>query len=140
MFTRNTALERPPQRPDFRPLDRLALESVDALWEVLGDRYVIYGEWALATHTIFYDALPALFLEDDIFDRVEGRFLSTRRRAALVERLPPSFGCSVAVVHAGPIETSASSTRWSDPRATSPTPGARRWVARPARSAWKTAT
>jgi hypothetical protein len=104
VFTRNTVLERPPQRPDFRLLDRLAVEAIDGLWEVLGDRYVLYGEWALATHTVYYDALPALFLEDDVFDRVEGRFLSTPRRAALVERLPPSFASSVAVVHSGPIE------------------------------------
>ena len=47
IFSRNTILARPPARRDFRLLDRLAHEQLDGLWEVLGDRYVLYGEWAL---------------------------------------------------------------------------------------------
>lgn len=31
------------------------------LREVLGERYVMYGEWTYAKHTIFYDALPTTF-------------------------------------------------------------------------------
>jgi hypothetical protein len=103
VFTRHTLLESPPVRRDFRLLDRLAREATDELWEVLGDRYVLYGEWARVAHTIYYDALPAFFLEDDIFDRAAGRFLSTPRREALVAALPPAFGQSVTVLHAGSI-------------------------------------
>ena len=103
IFTRNTVLESPPLRRDFRLLDQLAREALDELWEVLGDRYVLYGEWARVAHTIYYDALPSFFLEDDIFDREAKRFLSTPRREALVAALPPAFSHSVAVLHSGSI-------------------------------------
>lgn len=103
IFSRNTVLESPPARRDFRPLDRLAREQMDGLWEVLGDRYVLYGEWVLATHSVFYDALPAFFLEDDVFDRKAGRFLSTRRRQALVSELPVGFDRSVELLHEGVV-------------------------------------
>ena len=59
-----------------------------ALRDLLGARYVMYGEWAFAKHTIFYDALPHYFLEFDIFDRETGEFLSTACRHALLEGSP----------------------------------------------------
>lgn len=102
IFSRNTVLSSPPPR-DFRALDELARAHTDALWEVLGDRYVLYGEWAFATHSIFYDALPAYFLEDDIFDRTAGGFLSTVRRRSIVAALPSGFGHAVEVLHEGPV-------------------------------------
>lgn len=103
IFSRNTVLESPPVQRDFRPLARVAREQVEGLWEALSDRYVLYGEWALATHSIFYDALPAFFLEDDVFDRKAGRFLSTCRRQALASELPVGFDRSVAVLHEGAV-------------------------------------
>lgn len=103
VFTRKTVLESPPVRRDFALLDQLARQAIDELWEVLGDRYVLYGEWARVAHTVYYDALPAFFLEDDIFDRSAGRFLSTPRREALVAALPPAFSRSVAVLHTGSL-------------------------------------
>ncbi|MCB9881514.1 MAG: RNA ligase family protein [Planctomycetes bacterium] len=55
------------------------------LWERLGDRYVVYGEWLFAKHTIFYDALPHYFLEFDVYDRADQLFLSASRRRRLLE-------------------------------------------------------
>ncbi len=103
VFTRNTVLESPPLRRDFALLDQLAHAAVDQLWEVLGDRYVLYGEWVRVAHTVYYDELPAFFLEDDIFDRQAGRFLSTPRREALVAALPSAFSESVPVLHGGSL-------------------------------------
>lgn len=60
----------------------------DALWEVLGCRYIMYGEWMYAKHTIYYDALPHYFMEFDILDRETGRFLDTHARRALTKGLP----------------------------------------------------
>lgn len=45
-----------------------------ALWEILGSRYLMFGEWMAAKHTVFYDNLPHLFLEFDIYDKVDGIF------------------------------------------------------------------
>ena len=50
----------------------------------LGDRYLMFGEWLYAKHTVFYDALPHYFLEFDIFDREAQVFLSTPRRRELL--------------------------------------------------------
>lgn len=71
-----------------------------ALHARLGARYVVYGEWLFAKHTIFYDALPHYFLEFDVLDRDRGVFLSTDARRRLLEGLPL---CSVPVLAEGAI-------------------------------------
>lgn len=58
------------------------------LWERLGARYVVYGEWLYAKHTVFYDRLPHYFLEFDVFDRERSEFLSTPRRGELLADTP----------------------------------------------------
>jgi len=103
LFSRNTVLATPPARREFAALDRCVRVHLDALWEVLGTRYVLYGEWAYATHSAFYDALPSFFVEDDIFDRNEGRFLSTSRRRAFTADLPSPLGRPVEVLLEGPV-------------------------------------
>jgi len=54
----------------------------------LEDRYVVYGEWMHASHTVYYDALPHLFMEFDVLDTASGTFLSTEARAELLRGLP----------------------------------------------------
>lgn len=71
-----------------------------ALWGVLGQRYVMYGEWLYAKHSVFYDTLPHYFLEFDVLDRESGVFLDTPRRQALLAGLPV---VSVPVLHAGAV-------------------------------------
>lgn len=56
--------------------------------EVLGCRYVMYGEWLYAKHSVYYDALPAYFLEFDILDRETEQFLDTPSRHELIKYLP----------------------------------------------------
>lgn len=58
------------------------------LSEIIGRRYIVYGEWVYAKHTLFYDALPHYFLEFDVFDRETETFLSTERRHAMFEDSP----------------------------------------------------
>ena len=70
----------------------------DAFFEVLGTRYIMYGEWMYAKHTVYYDKLPHYFLEFDIFDREEQIFLSTERRHEMLNDLPV---VSVPVLQAG---------------------------------------
>jgi ATP-dependent RNA circularization protein (DNA/RNA ligase family) len=62
-----------------------AYNAVNELFEVLGDRYIMYGEWLYAKHKIYYDSLPNYFLEFDIYDKKEGVFLSTERRKELLK-------------------------------------------------------
>ena len=60
----------------------------DTFFEMLGTRYIMYGEWLYAKHTIFYDALPNYFLEFDIMDRETGIFLDTPARHKLLKGSP----------------------------------------------------
>src|ERR1700722_17663334 len=55
-----------------------------ALREALGTRYVVYGEWLYAKHTVYYDALPHYFMEFDVLDTDDDTFLSTDRRHELL--------------------------------------------------------
>lgn len=73
------------------------------LWEVLGERYIMYGEWLYAKHTVFYTDLPHYFMEFDILDKISGTFLSTARRRELLSGLP--FVSSVKVLHEGAVQT-----------------------------------
>jgi len=70
----------------------------NSLWQALGSRYVMYGEWLYAKHSIYYDALPHYFMEFDILDRETGRFLDTPSRREISRRLPV---CSAAVLGEG---------------------------------------
>ena len=70
----------------------------DRLYEVLGHRYIMYGEWMYAKHTIYYDLLPHYFMEFDVLDRETGKFLDTPSRHELLKDLPV---CSVPVLASG---------------------------------------
>ncbi len=71
----------------YSPLKAWANLNRELLHSVLGCRYVMYGEWMYAKHTVFYDALPDYFMEFDILDRETGMFLDTPGRRALTERI-----------------------------------------------------
>lgn len=89
-----------PRERHFNLLKRWGAAHSHRLYEVLGERYVMYGEWMYAKHTVFYDALPHYFLEFDIYDREQEVFLSTPRRRAMLEGLPV---VSVAVLYEGAV-------------------------------------
>ena len=72
----------------FDTLKSWAACHADAFQSVLGERYIMYGEWLFAKHTVFYDALPHYFMEFDVLDQEAGLFLSTGRRRDLLAGLP----------------------------------------------------
>ena len=82
------------------------------LYLALGERYIMYGEWMYAKHTCFYDALPAYFMEFDLYDRDNDLFLSTARRRQLLAGLPV---VSVAVLWEGHPQKLADVTRHVGP-------------------------
>lgn len=71
----------------------------DRLFDVLSSRYLMYGEWMAAKHTVFYDLLPHYFLEFDVFDREANVFLSTAARRELIGDSPV---VQVPVLYEGP--------------------------------------
>jgi hypothetical protein len=82
-----------------------ASRYVTELRAVLADRYLMYGEWLYAKHTVYYTDLPHYFLEFDIYDKTRGEFLDTERRQSLLEPLP--FVVSVKVLHQGTVPSLA---------------------------------
>jgi len=76
-----------------------AATHAGALFSLLGARYIVYGEWLYAKHTIFYDRLPHYFMEFDVLDQRENHFLSTTRRRQFLADSPLH---SVPVLASGP--------------------------------------
>ncbi|MFG6369066.1 MAG: RNA ligase family protein [Lachnospiraceae bacterium] len=83
------------------------------LHHLLEDRYVMYGEWLYAKHTVFYNQLPHYFMEFDIFDKKEQRFYSTRKRREFLNQAP--FICSVRVLTEGTFKTVHAIEKWIGP-------------------------
>ncbi len=90
-----------PRERQFAVFKSWAATVAPLLWERLGDRFVCYGEWMYAKHTVFYDALPHYFCEFDVLDTATGEFLDTPRRRELLDGLPVH---SVPVLAAGPFD------------------------------------
>ena len=42
---------------------REGAEKRDELYSILGERFILFGEWLYAKHKVYYDALPSLFLD-----------------------------------------------------------------------------
>lgn len=77
----------------FKRLDAWVAAHGADLWAVLRPgRDILYGEWLAATHSIPYSRLPDVFVAFDLYDRVEGRFFSRARLAALLR------GTAIALV------------------------------------------
>ncbi|HEX8557529.1 MAG TPA: RNA ligase family protein [Pyrinomonadaceae bacterium] len=102
--SRGHFLDGGPRERHFGLLKAWAGSVRGALWEALGKRFVMYGEWLYAKHTIFYDALPHYFFEFDVLDKETGRFLSTEARRELLAGAPVH---SAPVLYAGPAPGAA---------------------------------
>lgn len=79
-----------PQRPftgQFARLNEWLAIHEEALFEVLGESLMLFGEWVAAVHSLEYPCLPDYFLVFDVYDRKARRFWSTTRRNALVSQL-----------------------------------------------------
>lgn len=82
----------------FSLFKQWAYTLADKLYLVLGTRYILYGEWLYAKHTIFYDLLPHYFLEYDVLDLENKIFLDTPSRKKLLQDLPI---ISVPILYSG---------------------------------------
>ena len=87
-----------PRERHFDRFKQWANNHAEDIYLALGERFIMYGEWMYAKHTCFYDALPAYFMEFDLYDRAHDLFLSTARRRDLLAGLPV---VSVAVLWEG---------------------------------------
>jgi hypothetical protein len=91
-----------PSEAQFSLLKPWAETHRSWLRETLGSRFILYGEWLYAKHTVYYDALPHYLMEFDILDTETGDFLSTDRRRAMLAGRPI---VSVPVLHRGTVRS-----------------------------------
>ena len=68
------------------------------LEEMLEDRFILYGEWLYARHSVHYRALSHYFFEFDIYDKQVERFLDL---AARMRKLSGTSIETVPIVHRG---------------------------------------
>lgn len=70
------------------------------LAERLEDRFILFGEWVYARHSVHYRQLPHYFFEFDIYDKDEEAFLSFEQRLGLLDGMGIE---TVPVLYTGPL-------------------------------------
>jgi hypothetical protein len=86
--------------PQYDLFKQWAAVKRPLLEECLEDRFILFGEWLFARHSIHYRRLPHYFFEFDIYDKEVEDFLSLERRVALLEGINVQ---TVPVIHKGSL-------------------------------------
>ncbi len=94
--TRRSIITGKLEEIQFNPLITWASENADELYKIIGEQYVVFGEWCYAVNRLFYDDLPSYFIEFDVLDKTTNQFLSTSRRKAILSGRPIN---SVVIIH-----------------------------------------
>jgi len=74
----------PPYAGQFDRLNAWLSPHMDKLFDLLGSRMLLFGEWCAVRHSLNYSRLPDWFLGFDVYDRDARKFLSTQRRDDLL--------------------------------------------------------
>ncbi len=77
----------PPFSGQWKHLDKWLKLRLDKLFDVLTDRYILFGEWCYAKHSIHYTSLPDYFLAFDIFDKKLKKFITFDKREKLTKAM-----------------------------------------------------
>lgn len=76
-----------PGTGQWKKLTEWLSPKTELFFEQLTDRYILFGEWCYAQHSVIYDRLPDWFLGFDILDKMNSRFLSCSRRDRVFHNL-----------------------------------------------------
>jgi hypothetical protein len=87
--------------PQYDLFKQWAAVKRPVLEDRIGDRFILFGEWMYARHSIHYRRLPHYFFEFDIYDKEDETFLSLERRLALLKGLGIT---TVPVLHVGALD------------------------------------
>ncbi len=71
----------------WKKLDQWLSPKMDALFDTLTDRFILFGEWCYAQHSVYYNFLPDFFLSFDVYDKQAKKFFSTKRRDKLLKKM-----------------------------------------------------
>jgi hypothetical protein len=89
--------------PQYDLFKQWAAVKRHVLEQRLENRFILFGEWVYARHSIHYRSLPHYFFEFDIYDKQQEAFLDLEQRLALLEGTGVQ---TVPVLHTGPISRS----------------------------------
>lgn len=70
----------PPFSGQWRILSSWVTAHQEKLFDILEDRYILFGEWCYAKHSIYYSRLPDWFIGFDIYDTISQKFLAVPLR------------------------------------------------------------
>ena len=65
-------------------MDKWIIDHSEALYEILDEDTILFGEWLYSKHSISYDLLPDYFLAFDLYSKKKNLFYS---RDILVDKL-----------------------------------------------------
>lgn len=69
-----------PAKGQWKRLSDWLDPRIDIFFENITDRFIIFGDWCYALHSVSYDRLPDWFLGYDIFDKTRQKFFSCPKR------------------------------------------------------------
>jgi hypothetical protein len=87
--------------PQYDLFKQWAAVKRPVLESTLEDRFILFGEWVHARHSVLYRRLSHYFFEFDIYEKESGHFLSLERRLVLMEGTGLH---TVPVLHAGALD------------------------------------
>ena len=76
-----------PSSGQWRLLEDWLKSRDDRMFETLTDRYILFGEWCYATHSVLYDQLPDWFVGFDIYDATAEKFVNFEMRNRLFDQM-----------------------------------------------------
>jgi ATP-dependent RNA circularization protein (DNA/RNA ligase family) len=76
-----------PESGQWKHLEQWLTPRTETFFEHLSDRFILFGEWCYAQHSVFYNRLPDWFLGFDLYDKQIGRFFSSVRRDKLFRKM-----------------------------------------------------
>ena len=86
--------------PQYDLFKQWAVVKRPVLEDRLTDRFILFGEWLYARHSVHYRKLPHFFFEFDIYDKERKVFLDLGRRLDLLDGTGIE---TVPVVHQGSL-------------------------------------
>ncbi|MCC9602908.1 RNA ligase family protein [Stieleria sp. JC731] len=89
--------------PQYDLFKQWAIVKRNVLEDRLTNRFIMFGEWVYARHSIHYRKLSHYFYEFDIYDKQQEAFLDLTRRMSLLEGAGIQ---TVPVVHMGAVSRS----------------------------------
>ena len=76
-----------PYAGQWRPMSNWLQYKKESLFDVLYNRYILFGEWCYYTHSVYYSSLPDWFIAFDVFDKESREFLSVSKRDTFIAQI-----------------------------------------------------